>query len=91
MPRGVLIAGALLVAGCGGGALPDPESRGAVVLRERCAGCHRLYLPGTLTVAMWRVQVERMQGEFARRGVPWLTAEEERALLEYLGAHAGTS
>ncbi len=61
------------------------------MLRERCAGCHRLYFPGTLTAAMWQVQMERMRGEFARRGVPWLTAEEERALMEYLRAHAGTS
>jgi hypothetical protein len=38
---------------------------------------------------MWRFQVARMRPEFARRGMPWLSAEEERALFDYLAAHAG--
>src|SRR5207245_2262624 len=29
--------------------------------------------------------------EFARRGMPWLVPDEERALLDYLAAHAGRS
>jgi hypothetical protein len=62
-----------------------------MVLRERCAGCHRVYTPGSMTAEMWRYQMERMQGEFARRGLPWLTRGEEQALLEYLTAHAGRS
>jgi Dihaem cytochrome c len=61
------------------------------VLRERCAGCHRVYAPGSMTLAMWQVQVQRMRGEFARRGMPWLKPDEERALLGYLAAHAGAS
>jgi hypothetical protein len=40
---------------------------------------------------MWKVQVARMQGLFAQRGIPRLTADEERELMEYLAAHAGTS
>jgi hypothetical protein len=42
-----------------------------------------------MTVEMWKFQVARMRDEFARRGMPWLTAEEEGALLGYLSAHAG--
>lgn len=76
--------------GCGASPLPDPESRGATVLRERCTGCHRLFAPGTMTAAMWRVQLDRMRAEFARRGVPWLDPQDEGAVLEYLLAHAGT-
>ena len=79
-----------VAAGCGS-ALPDEQSAGARVLRERCVGCHRLYPPASMTAEMWKFQVERMRAEFARRGLPWLTAGEEAALLEYLGAHAGTS
>lgn len=71
-------------------ALPDPETPGARVLRARCAGCHRVYPPASMTAAMWQFQVERMRAEFARRGLPWLAPEEERVLLEYLAAHAGT-
>jgi hypothetical protein len=80
----------VLAAGCGA-SLPDPDAPGAHVLQERCAGCHRLYAPGSMTLPMWQVQLGRMRGEFTRRGLPWLAPEEERALLDYLGAHAGTS
>jgi diheme cytochrome c len=78
-----------LAAACGG-TLPDPQAPGAVVMRERCGGCHRLYAPETMTVEMWKFQVERMRTEFARRGVPWLAPGEEQALLEYLTSHAGS-
>jgi len=61
------------------------------VLRERCAGCHRVFPPGSMTLAMWELQLGRMRELFARRGIPWLTSEEERVLLDYLRAHAGTS
>ena len=79
-----------LAAGCGP-ALPDPEAPGARVLRERCVGCHRLYAPGSMTLEMWKVQTGRLREEFARRGMPWLVPDEERALLDYLAAHAGRS
>ena len=78
------------VLGCGP-ALPDPDTPGAAVLRARCTGCHGLYAPGSMTFPMWQVQIERMRGLFAQRGLPWLDAREERALLDYLAAHAGTS
>ena len=90
MSRIVLITLALGVLGCGESPLPEPDSHGAAVLRARCGGCHRLFAPGSMTASMWQVQVERMRGEFARRGVPWLDPADERALLEYLAAHAGT-
>ena len=80
----------MLAAGCGP-ALPDPDSAGAHVLRERCGGCHRVYAPGTMTREMWELQIGRMRGLYARRGMPWLTPDEERTLREYLEAHAGTA
>ena len=70
--------------------LPDPESPGAVVYRTRCGGCHVAYAPGSMTVEMWKVQLDRMRRLFAQRGHPWLEPEEERLLLTYLEAHAGT-
>jgi hypothetical protein len=78
----------LLAAGCGS-SLPDPESPGARLYAQRCVGCHRLYQPGTLTPAMWQYQVDRMQEEFARRGLPPLSAAEQELLLGYLTAHSG--
>jgi hypothetical protein len=44
-----------------------------------------------MTLPMWEVQLERMHELFARRGIPWLTPEEQQALRDYLAAHAGTS
>jgi hypothetical protein len=93
LPRGVLrrlLWSLALAAGCGA-ALPDADAPGARVLRERCAGCHRVFAPGSMTLAMWQFQLQRMRELFARQGLPWLTAAEERALLDYLAAHAGTS
>ena len=88
---GVLLVGLVLAgAGCGG-SLPDPESPGAHVLVARCGGCHRVYAPGSMTAEMWRFQLGRMRALFADRGIPWLAPDDERALLDYLITHAGTS
>ncbi len=68
--------------------LPEPESAGARLYAEHCNGCHRVFAPSSLTSAMWKVQVERMQGEMARRGVPPLTREEMDVVLAYLYRHS---
>ena len=39
-----------------------------------------------MTAEMWAVQVEKMRDQFARRGFPWLTTEEEASLRAYLPA-----
>jgi len=48
-----------------------------------------VFAPGTMTIETWKFQIERMRTEFARRNLPWLTPDEEAALLAYLGRHAG--
>jgi hypothetical protein len=87
---GAVLLGAILLVGCGQ-SLPDPDSPGARVLAARCGGCHRVYAPSSMTAEMWRYQVDRMRGLFAQRGIPWLPPDDERALLAYLTAHAGSS
>jgi hypothetical protein len=90
-PGNAITLGAIalvLLTGCGV-ELPEPESPGAQLYRRRCDGCHRLYHPGALTAEMWRVQTERMQREFQRRGMPVLTPAETELLLTYLGQHSG--
>lgn len=67
--------------------LPDAEAAGAVLYAERCRGCHRLYAPGLLKPEMWKVMIDRMQGEIVRRGLPPLTAEERKVMLAYLEEH----
>ena len=83
-----LAAAALSLWGCTP-ALPEPDSAGARLYRERCNACHRLYAPNLLKADMWRVQVDRMQGEFARRGLAPLSDAERVTLLEYLQRHSG--
>ena len=68
--------------------LPDPASAGARLYRDRCSGCHLLFAPGSLTAAMWELQVDRMQPVLARGERGPLTAEERRVMLEYLQAHS---
>ena len=70
--------------------LPEPESPGARVLAARCGGCHRLYAPGSMTIAMWDVQLGRMRALFAQRGILWLAPADEETLRTYLAKHAGT-
>ena len=77
----------LLAAGCET-SLPAPESPGAKLYAARCGGCHRIYAPGLMTAEMWKITVDRMQGELARRGVPVLTADEQRTIVAYLDAHS---
>ena len=69
--------------------LPDPESAGAKLYAARCNSCHRVFAPGSLKFEMWKVQVERMQGEIVRHGLPPLTPAERDMLLEYLKRYSG--
>jgi hypothetical protein len=48
-----------------------------------------VFAPGTMTLETWKFQIGRMRVEFARRGIPWLAADEEAALVAYLARHAG--
>jgi len=92
MPRRVAAAVAVLI-GFGLTAcspkLPEPDSPGARLYQQRCDTCHRLFAPSTLKFEMWKFQVERMQGEMARRGLPPLTDEERTTLLDYLKRNSG--
>ena len=69
-------------------ALPEPDSEGARLYRQRCSGCHRLYQPGLLTPEMWQFMLVRMEQEFLRLGRPPLSETERRTILDYLNAHA---
>jgi hypothetical protein len=86
--RSALLA-LLMLSGCDA-KLPEPESPGAQLYAARCSsGCHRLYAPSLMKFPMWKNWVHRMQGEFARRGLPPLAPDEEALLLAYLERHSG--
>jgi hypothetical protein len=69
--------------------LPEPDSEGAKLYAARCNTCHRVFAPGSLKFEMWKFQVERMQGEMVRRGMPPLSTAERSVLLDYLHRHSG--
>lgn len=83
-----IAAVSLLAAGCTR-PLPDPGSPGAVAYAAQCGICHVPYQPGSMTFAMWEIQVARMDELRARRGVPPLADADRRAILDYLKAHSG--
>ena len=84
---GSLVVAAALLAGCST-PLPDPQSAGGQIYQVRCSPCHPLYAPGSLTRAMWEMQIDRMQGEMVRRGVNPLTEQERYLIMSYLAAHS---
>jgi hypothetical protein len=69
--------------------LPEPESAGAKLYVERCAVCHRAYNPGTMTIEMWKLVLDRMQGVMSRNGLRPLSPEETSVLLDYLRRNSG--
>ena len=85
----VLLAQAVLGLAACDAKLPEPESAGARLYAARCDGCHRIYAPTLLKYEMWKIQVERMQGEIVRKGLPPLTPEERTVVLDYLKRHSG--
>src|SRR3990172_2346358 len=69
--------------------LPEADSPGAQLYAARCSsGCHRLFAPRSLTSEMWKVQVDRMQDDIARQGLPPLTLQERELVLDYLKRHS---
>ncbi len=83
----LLLAAVAWESGCSA-KLPEPGSEGARMYASRCNGCHRVYAPGSMKYEMWKFQVERMQGEMVRRGVPPLTDAERAIVLDYLRRHS---
>jgi cytochrome c5 len=84
----LLLAAALCCAACSP-PLPEPESEGAKLYASRCNTCHRVFAPSSLKYEMWKMQVDRMQGEMVRHGMPPLTTEERDVVLDYLKRHSG--
>jgi Dihaem cytochrome c len=85
----VLFVVVLLLGGIGcNAALPEPESSGAQLYRQRCSGCHRLYAPSILTADMWKLMLARMELQIQRSRLPPLSADEQQTLLDYLQKHS---
>ncbi len=76
--------------------LPEPDSRGARLLKQYCTQCHELPGPGRHTAEEWPAVLERMavlmdvsqrfRGLMGRVAAP--SADERAALEAYVSAHA---
>jgi Dihaem cytochrome c len=86
--RGAMLAlAALAAAGCNR-PLPEPNTAAAQLYAHRCGQCHSAYAPGSLSAAMWQVQVEMMETKMSQYRVPPLTTEERDMILSYLTRNA---
>ena len=84
-----------LLAGCdtsfGGGGkveLPEPESRGALVMKESCSSCHAAPSPGVHTAEEWPNVIYRMQEHRRMTGYTLIAPTELEPLLDYLQRHS---
>jgi mono/diheme cytochrome c family protein len=77
----------LAAAGCDR-ALPEPNTAAAQLYARRCGQCHRAYAPGSLSAAMWQVQVEMMEAKMHQYRVPPLSNQERDTILSYLTRNA---
>jgi Dihaem cytochrome c len=87
----VAIAIAVFVAAIAGCTRPLPEEGSAPerVYVDRCGSCHRPYQPHSMTAAMWLAQVAAMREKIAAAGLPPLSPEQDREVLDYLQRNAG--
>ncbi len=82
-----IAAMALAMAGCNR-PLPEQNTAAAHLYASRCGQCHRPYWPGSLTTAMWQIQLELMQARMQQKGVPPLTGKERDMIMSYLARNA---
>ncbi len=68
--------------------LPEPESRGALVMKESCSSCHAAPSPGVHTAEEWPNVIYRMQEHRRMTGYTLIAPEELEPLLDYLQRHA---
>ncbi|MDA8423161.1 MAG: cytochrome c [Nitrospiraceae bacterium] len=70
------------------GALPAPESKGAVLFRETCSQCHSLPDPQLHTAAEWPKVLERMRGNMDAMKKKVISEQDRKTIEEYLMSHA---
>ena len=69
------------------GALPSPESRGAILFKNTCSRCHALPDPSMHTALEWGAVVERMRGNMKAMHKRVITDRESAEITAYLSNH----
>jgi cytochrome c5 len=70
------------------GALPAPESRGAVLFRDACSQCHSLPDPQLHTASEWPKVLYRMRGNMESMKKKVISEQNRKTIEEYLMNHA---
>lgn len=68
--------------------LPEPDSPGALVLKENCSSCHGAPSPSVHTAEEWPNTLYRMQEHRRMTGYSLIVPEELEQLLDYLKRYA---
>jgi mono/diheme cytochrome c family protein len=77
------------VSGCRNSRLPERDTYAGQLYIKRCGQCHQPFNPHTMTPAMWQVQVTAAEARIHDAGMPPLTPEQRKAILDYLTRNAG--
>ncbi len=67
----------------------DTLSRGYRTFVMRCRACHEVPDPAALPAYQWPGVLSRMKRNVARAGLVPMSAEDERAVLDFLQRHGG--
>jgi hypothetical protein len=84
----LIAIGLCVFASCSSPPLPEAESDAARLYVQRCAVCHTAYNPHSLTMAMWRYQMDAMKPKIQQAGMPPLTDDDSKIILDYLSRNA---
>ncbi len=68
--------------------LPEENTASAQLYARRCGQCHRAYDPGSMSAAMWQIQVQMMEDKMRQFRVPPLSNQERDTILSYLDRNA---
>lgn len=84
---GVILISLFLIACAGTQTIPDPESPGARLYKERCTKCHGLPGPQRHTPEQWNHLLGMMAGFMEQKGIEF-PAEERKLIQDYLHRNA---
>lgn len=88
MGGAAVLAAAAMLTGCKPPPLPAAQSPAAQLYVSRCGQCHAPYNPRALTPAMWEWQLTLMEARIHQAGLPPLSADDRKAILDYLSRNS---
>lgn len=100
MKRSLLLLSVLSLSACGNAVdpdqftpvvLPEPDSPGAVLMKQACGNCHGVPSPDTHSAEHWPGVVHRMNNRRLMKAYDPLDEQQLQTLIDYLRRHGGVS